>query len=694
MRRPLFVSCITFLAMQAVAICLPQNLLLILAAIFSFCLLLVFLFKRHGYCICILIGIILGLVLFFANQQRNIAKVSPYFDKTVTLTAYVEDPYYSYIEDMIGATLHVYEVDGVATSFSCTISLLPDALEGEIIQGDFLISALTSETDQLSNYSNGIFAQAEYQGNFVSIGTAGGLRGFFIAAQEALSRIIRLPFSDDVGGVLAAMTVGDRDHLSDAITDVHRKAGLSHVLVVSGLHLSLVCSFVFIPQKSRRARIIKSILVLLIAFLLTGITGASSSILRAFLVLILYTIGNLIDEQADGFTSLGLAGVLLLLQNGYVICNLSFQLSFASTLGVLLGVAFIGQTLPYLQSTKVTAHRHFSLLYTSIIISIFASFATFPILVLWNMNISVLAFLSNTITFWMIPFILLFGFIGALVGLIPFLGWLSLIFLTSSAIFVSLLNKIATQIAALPGSQLYFETEYAVLVCLVVIALGTAAHLLKIKYRIAIPCLVAVCISGIAFGNYFMQDVIKVALLGTSSIPAIVVSQNDDAMVLFRGGEYNVQKIEEYLEKRGITNLALVVDLRMSPSAACSLDAEETIWVFDTPALETSSFTFGEVQGTIFNADGGGAVILDIGGTTLATTTGSIVLAEPYTVDVLLATASSSGSIVGEIALCKNNTYESLQSYLPETVYYGEDEVRLWLRYGGEYKLLGAQHGE
>ena len=51
--------------------------------------------------------------------------------------------------------------------------------------------------------------------------------------------------NEDAGGVLAAMTVGDRNHLSSALRSTYRGAGLSHVLVVSGMHVSILCGDVF-----------------------------------------------------------------------------------------------------------------------------------------------------------------------------------------------------------------------------------------------------------------------------------------------------------------------------------------------------------------------------------------------------------------------------------------------------------------
>ncbi len=673
---------------------LPQNLLLILAAIFMACGGVYFAIKRHGYCICIAIGIMLGCVIFCANETREENAISPYLDQTVLLSARVADADASYIEGMVSAILVVNQVDGQAASFSCYAVIMPEVVVGELIEAEFTITHLSDDGERLSHYSDGVFVEAAYLGSMERLGHVAGWRGFFIDAQEALSRIIRAPFSAEVGGVLAAMTVGDRTYVSSAITELYRKAGLSHVLVVSGLHLTLMCSMVLIETSTRRARLLKAAITMSMALLLAGITGGSSSILRAVLMLALCTVASLIDEHADSVTSLALAAVLLMLPNGYLACSLSFQLSFLATLGVVLGAAFAKKTLQYIEHYGL-AHPVFVLLYNSIVMTSFATLATVPILVLWQMNISLLALLSNILTFWMISYILAFGFVGALVGLVPFCTPLSTLILTVSAIFVGLLNRIVEQVATLPGAQLYFETEYAAILCVVVIAAGAVAHLAKVRYRVAVPCIAFILAAGVAMGNYLARDVIKIAMVGTSSYPAIVISQNETAMVLYRGGTYNTQTIETYLDRRGITTLELVVDLRSSPTSVSGLDAVQTVWLFDTAPREESYFSFGDVAGSILHTDGGGVVVLDFGGTTVAVTSGSVVLSQPFTVDILLATASSAGSIVGEIAVCRNlSSPDFISDYAPEDIYYGQDSASIWLRYGGDYQLMGVQNGE
>lgn len=83
----------------------------------------------------------------------------------------------------------------------------------------------------------------------------------------------------DTGGVLAAMTVGDRSGLSAQLRSAYRGAGLSHVLVVSGMYVSILCGdilSVLLPyrwEQSYRSRRRRTVWKSLLALVLMGVTG-------------------------------------------------------------------------------------------------------------------------------------------------------------------------------------------------------------------------------------------------------------------------------------------------------------------------------------------------------------------------------------------------------------------------------------
>lgn len=120
--------------------------------------------------------------------------------------------------------------------------------------------------------------------------------------------------NEDAGGVLAAMTVGDRNHLSSALRSAYRGAGLSHVLVVSGMHVSILCGDVFgrrRRERSYRSRRVKALFTAFLALLLAGVTGFTPSVCRAAVAVWVSALGVWVYGASDALTSLAAAGILM-----------------------------------------------------------------------------------------------------------------------------------------------------------------------------------------------------------------------------------------------------------------------------------------------------------------------------------------------------------------------------------------------
>lgn len=138
----------------------------------------------------------------------------------------------------------------------------------------------------------------------------------------------------DAAGLPQAMLTGDRRGLSDALRADLSAAGASHVVAVSGLHVTMLMS-VLVLLVGAGGRL-TALLGLPLLTLFVLMTGASPSVIRAALMLGLLLLAPLLGEENDPPSSLALAGLLILLGNPWAVANLSFQLSFAAVAGLLL----------------------------------------------------------------------------------------------------------------------------------------------------------------------------------------------------------------------------------------------------------------------------------------------------------------------------------------------------------------------
>lgn len=149
---------------------------------------------------------------------------------------------------------------------------------------------------------------------------------------EAAARLV----PGEGGGLLAALLVGERGGMTPGATAALRRAGLSHLAVVSGLHLStlaLLLARLLAPLKRRR---VAACLVIAFCWGFALLTGLGPSALRAAVMLTLVQAADLFGRRGDGLTSLACAGILLSLLDPRAAGGVSFGLSFLATGGILL----------------------------------------------------------------------------------------------------------------------------------------------------------------------------------------------------------------------------------------------------------------------------------------------------------------------------------------------------------------------
>ncbi len=140
-------------------------------------------------------------------------------------------------------------------------------------------------------------------------------------------------FSGDVLGLLEALLTGDQDLLSDSLYTALRRAGVAHIVSVSGLHVMLFAQILLkIPGSQRMKRLLALPVLMLFALL----TGCKPAIVRAVLMEALLLLAPVFGRENDAPTSLSFALLILLLQNPYAVAGVGLQLSFLSVLGIEL----------------------------------------------------------------------------------------------------------------------------------------------------------------------------------------------------------------------------------------------------------------------------------------------------------------------------------------------------------------------
>lgn len=277
--------------------------------------------------------------------------------------------------------------------------------------------------------AKGIFLRAQAYGRLEVERPAHVPPQYFAAwASRALKTGIDAAFPEDVAGFVRALVTGNRDNLTDEFTTSLERAGLSHTVAVSGMHLAFLASL--LTALLGRGRRSTALFTILWVALFCGIAGNTPSVLRAAVMILMLQLAPLLDRERDGPTSLALALFLLLWVNPFSAAHIGLQLSFTAVAGILLvsdrvqGWLLKKCRMDELHKPKnwgeklLRAGPYFAV--STLSATLGASVLTIPLVALHFNMISLIAPLSNLLTLWAIGFLFLGGLgVGALAIVLP-----------------------------------------------------------------------------------------------------------------------------------------------------------------------------------------------------------------------------------------------------------------------------------
>ncbi len=209
-----------------------------------------------------------------------------------------------------------------------------------------------------------------------------------------------------------ALVLGDKTELDSKIKDAFSKAGVIHILAISGLHVGIVylifggiLGIVFFNYKFR---IIKSILVLLLLWLFVGFTGASDSALRAATMFSCYEFSRLLLRHQHPLNVLFLSIFILVFINPLIIFSIGFQLSIIAVGSIIIG-------LPAWYNLWKPKNRISLLLWSVMGVSLCAQIGLLPLSIYYFHQIPGLFLLANIPVMCLIPIVMIFA-VGIVLG--------------------------------------------------------------------------------------------------------------------------------------------------------------------------------------------------------------------------------------------------------------------------------------
>lgn len=274
------------------------------------------------------------------------------------------------------------------------------------------------------------------------------LRKQFEYLRRTIGSFFSAHLDEQTAAVLRALILGDEGQLTKDMRTVFSRAGVAHVLSISGLHISLVAvasygAWWWLLGRSRYLLLrfampkMAALLTILPVLFYAGLAGGSIATWRSVVMVLVYLLAIVLDRQEEVYRSLALAALLISLLWPGALLDISFQLSFLSVLWILLGMQRFSLWWDKKKTQRLTPltfwqERICYWLTSSLVISLCAMLGSAPLTAFHFNQVSLIAVLANLL-------------------IVPLLGSASVILGLSAAGLFLLHPTLATPVLACAG---------------------------------------------------------------------------------------------------------------------------------------------------------------------------------------------------------------------------------------------------
>lgn len=385
-------------------------------------------------------------------------------------------------------------------------------------------------------------------------------------------------FVEDKAAILNALIIGDDSLIGEEIQENYKKAGMVHLLVVSGGHTAFIILFLkyillFVKPSKNFSKIIYISVIILYIF----ITGGTPSILRAGYGIIITMVASLIGRQTDNFTTIFFIILIILLRNPNILFSLSFLLSFGGVFGIILCYSRTEAFLNFLPK----------IIREPLALTTSAQLFVTPITIYSFNTLYLSGFISNIFTLNIVGVIMGLGFVGFFIYL--FLRPLTNFIVKITGFFVTFINKIAELFGNLEVFNIYVITPdiksivvyYFLLIYFFLLRkpnkskdlVSNKDFILPLFFRknkktiIAILGSCLVILLNVKFPN--LKKSLKISVIDVGHGDSILITTPKNSHVLIDTGDKYYQNgksfdngekvVVPYLLKKGIKNVELLI---------------------------------------------------------------------------------------------------------------------------------------
>lgn len=295
--------------------------------------------KSFGKSLCVFAFAVIysaGNIIGYSEYINNTV-INNYSDKEITASGYICD-------------------EIITTDSSCSFIIKTDKINGQPSDAKIQIisysnvdaepfekvnfTAHTYKNNVNSQISHGIFLKAYSYDGFKIESTGEKTTTFYslaVSIRRAMKNSLDMLLPEDYSTLCRAVLLGEKTALDSSVKDDFSLTGTSFLIVVSGMHLVIIASFVlFFIRKITRNRFIITGFTTFTVIAFMAVTGFAHSVVRAGVMMIIVSLASSNLRIADSLNNLGFAAIVLTVFNPYAVADIGMLLSFGATAGIIL----------------------------------------------------------------------------------------------------------------------------------------------------------------------------------------------------------------------------------------------------------------------------------------------------------------------------------------------------------------------
>ena len=507
----------------------------------------------------VFLGITLGVCWTVGYDAWRLDAVRQTDGQTVPLCVVASD--YSYKTEYGIAVEGETNLDGRRYCVQIYLDGENPIIPGDVLEGKFRLRDTNRSGDPTHHRGNGIQLLAYPRGEVEHTQASVPLKFYPAVMRHGLLETLDEAFPSDTAFFAKALLLGDRSDVDYETNTAFKISGISHVIAVSGLHVSILFSLVMLLCGKRR--VLTALVGIPILLLFAAVAGFTPSITRACLMQILVLLAMLFDREYDPPTSLAFAVLVMLVANPMVITSISFQLSVGCMAGIFL---FYDKLAGWMQGFsfwkdwkgKTFRVRFRTWLSSGVSVTLSAMFFTTPLVAHHFGAVSLIGLLTNLLVLWVVSLVF-YGIMDVcLLALVWKWGAAALAWLLSWPIRYVL--GVAKCLSSVPLAAVYTRSIYIVL--WLVLCYGLLAVFLIFKKRkpklLVACCAFGLCVAMCCSWAEPVMDDCRMTVLDVGQGQCILLQARGKNYLIDCGGDSDTGSADlaaETLLSQGISRL-------------------------------------------------------------------------------------------------------------------------------------------